>query len=136
MHEVADARAVGRRIIGAEQGEGRAEAERGIGGQRQQMGLRIVRLADRPAGVRAGGVEVAQGRRAQAATRGLGERLLDPGLRLGIGADRGDRDGSRPAGPSAAGRTRAQELEKTKASMPCRSAASISAYDLVTLLWR
>ena len=93
MDEVADARAVGRRIVGAEQGEGRAEAKRGIGRQRQQMGLRIVRLADRPAGVRAGGVEVAQGRRAQAATGGLGERLLDPGLRLGVGADRRDRMG-------------------------------------------
>ena len=77
MDEVTDARAVGRRIVGAEQGEGRAKTKRCVGRERQQMGFRIVRLADRPAGVRTGGVEVAQGRRAQAATCGLGERTLD-----------------------------------------------------------
>src|SRR5215208_5375316 len=52
MDKVADARAIGRRVVGAEQGEGRAETERCIGRQRQQMRLRVMGLADRPAGVR------------------------------------------------------------------------------------
>ena len=63
MHEVADARAVGRRIVRAEQRHARAEPERGIDGKRHQMRLGMVRFADRAAGIGAGGIEEAQRRR-------------------------------------------------------------------------
>ena len=78
MHEVADARTVGRRIVGAQQGEGGAEAERGVGGERQQMGLGMVRLADLAVGIGAGGIEIAQRRRAQAAGRRGGQARARP----------------------------------------------------------
>ena len=90
MHEVADARTVGCRIVRAQQGDGGAETENGVGGERQQMGLGIVRLADRAIGVGAGGIEVAQRRRPQATAGGGRQRALDPRLELGVGADRRD----------------------------------------------
>ena len=95
MHEVADARTVRRRVVRAQQGEGGTEAENGVGGERQQVGFGMVRLADRAVGIGAGGIEIAQRCRAQPAAGGGCQRALDPRLGFGIGADRRDAMGLR-----------------------------------------
>lgn len=57
---VADAGAIGGRIVGAEQLEGRAPAERRVDGERDQVCFRIMVFAQSAVRVRACGVEVAQ----------------------------------------------------------------------------
>ncbi len=60
VHVVAQAGAVGRGVVGAEELRGRAPAVRRLDGQRDEVGLRVVVLADRPVRRGAGGVEVAE----------------------------------------------------------------------------
>ena len=67
---VADAGAVGRVVVVAEDGQGRPPAERGVDRERDEVDLGIVVLAERAVGMAAGGVEVAQGDRPQHARRG------------------------------------------------------------------
>jgi len=85
---VAEAGAVGCRVIGAENLQGRALAGGGVDGERDEMRLGIVIFADRAVLGCAGGVEIPEGGEAQAV--GEGERLeqvFDVELGLAIRID-------------------------------------------------
>jgi len=92
MDIVADAGAVRRRVVRAEDGERRAAAEGGADRQRHQVGFGVVILADPAARISAGGVEVAQAGRAQAMDAvGPEQPLLDHQLAFAIGIGRRER---------------------------------------------
>ena len=121
MDIVTHRRAVGRVVVGAEDGEGPLLALRRLDGQGDGVGLGLVALADAALRVSAGRVEIAQGDRAKAKVAGVvGQSLLDHqlgpairaegGLGLGFvdrqagripvnGAGRGEDQGLDPASP-------------------------------------
>ena len=89
MDVVANAGAVGRRIVGTEHGQRGAAPERGIDHERQQVGLGLVGLAERAVRVRARGIEVAQCRPAQPVCDAVRlECVLDGELRCAVRIDR------------------------------------------------
>ena len=65
VHVIPQTGAIRRRIIRAEDLQGRATAQCGGDGQRDQVGLRRMVLADRPIGRSPGGIEVTEGGEAQ-----------------------------------------------------------------------
>src|SRR5262249_25160750 len=89
VYVIADAGAVRRRVVGAEDFDGRALAHRGLNHQRDQVRLGVVVLADGTVRAGAGGVEVAQGGVAQVVSRGeIVQRSLDGQLGAPIRVDR------------------------------------------------
>ena len=92
MNVVADAGAVRRRVVQPEHLQRRAPAECRVDGERDQVRLRVVVLAQAPGRVRAGRVEVAE-RGAAKPMDAVGpvQRALDHALALAVG--RAGRDG-------------------------------------------
>ena len=75
---IADAGAVGRGVVGAEDVDRLALAESDLQDQRDEMRFGVVVLADRAVGRGTGGVEVAQRGVAEAVgVRVVGQRMLD-----------------------------------------------------------
>jgi len=107
MHVVAQAGAVGRRVIGAEDLEVGALAHRDLNRQRDEVRLGIVVLADGAVLGGAGGVEIAEGGEAQAVRGREGlEHVFHIELGLAVGVDRSLREvlGHRQALGHAEGR--------------------------------
>jgi hypothetical protein len=90
MDEVANAEAILCRIVGTVHDQRWAQAESGVDGQRQEVRLRVVGLADLGGGISARGVEVTQRYRAQPAERRRVEGTLHARLRGSVRIDRRD----------------------------------------------
>src|SRR5690349_1614735 len=86
VNVVADARPVGRGVIGAEDLEALALSGGRLQRQRDQVGLRFVPLTDRARGIGTGRIEVPEGDRAQAVSAlGILEHALDHQLAGAVG---------------------------------------------------
>ena len=93
---VADAGAVGRGVVGAEDVDRLALAERDLQDERDEVRFGVVVFADRAVGGGAGGVEVAEGGVAEAVgVRVVGQRVLDDQLGEAVGIDRRSAGGLR-----------------------------------------
>ena len=88
MDVVADTGTVRGVVVGTEHGDVRPKAGGGLQHQRNQMGLRLVALAQLTVGIGAGGVEVAQAHRFQSVSHAvIRQHLLDHPLAASVGVD-------------------------------------------------
>jgi hypothetical protein len=85
VHVVAQAGAVARRVVGAEERDVRPQPQRRVKDDGHEVGLGVVLLAVAAVGLGAGGVEVAQRHRAQAVGAVGVEEVLDERLGHAVG---------------------------------------------------
>ena len=91
---VAEAGAVGGRVVGAEDFDVFAASGGGVDDERDEVGLGVVVLADGAVCSSPGSIEIAEGRKAETVGVGEGfEAVLDVELSLAVGIDGGLREG-------------------------------------------
>ena len=94
VHVVAQAGAIGSRIIGAEDLDVLTTSGGGVDHEGDEMGLGVMVFADRAVLRRSGGIEIAEGRKAESVgVRECLQAVLDVELGLPVGIDGGLREG-------------------------------------------